>query len=84
MLWGTRAAGWLEHGLHNLPVHPIARHSRLGSPAVAAHLQADQAPTLAELFLAELPTISLGFPVRAQHTQSEEEEPEASRTCCDH
>lgn len=48
--------------LHDLTVHTVTRHSRLGSTAVAAHLQADQTFALAELLLAELSPISLGFP----------------------
>ena len=48
--------------LHDLTVHTVARHTGLGSPAVAAHLQADQTLALAELLLAELSSIPLGFP----------------------
>lgn len=51
-------------GLHDLTVHTVTRHSRLGSTAVAAHLQADQTFSLAELLLAELSSISLGFPAQ--------------------
>ena len=56
--------------LHDLPVHAVARHPRLGGPAVAAHLQADQTLALPELFLRKLPPIPLGFPTQGQHRES--------------
>lgn len=59
--------------LHDLTVHTVARHTGLGSPAVAAHLQANQTLALAELFLAELSSISLGFPMHAQQLQGQEQ-----------
>lgn len=49
-----------------MTVHAVARHTSLGSAAVAAHLQADQALALAELLLAELSSISLGFPTHVE------------------
>ncbi len=69
-------------GLHDLTVHAIARHTSLGSPAVAAHLQADQTLALAELLCAELSPIPLGFPVQVQQLQGEAEEQEASWAYC--
>lgn len=61
-------------GLHDLTVHTVARHTSLGRPAVAAHLQSDQTLTLAELLLAELSPIPLGFPIHEQQLQGEVQE----------
>lgn len=68
-------------GLHDLTVHTVARHTSLGSPAVAAHLQADQTLALAELLCAELSPIPLGFPVHVRQLQGEVVEHEASWAC---
>lgn len=59
--------------LHDLTVHTVACHTGLGSPAVAAHLQANQTLASAELFLTELSSISLGFPVHMQQLQGQEQ-----------
>ncbi len=69
-------------GLHYLTVHTVARHTSLGSPAVAAHLQANQTLALAELLFRELSPITLGFPVRVKRLKGEVEEDEASQACC--
>lgn len=54
-----------------MTVHAVARHTSLGSAAVAAHLEADQALALAELLLAELSSISLGFPKHLEELKCE-------------
>lgn len=59
--WGTV--------LHDLARHAIACHARLRRPAVAAHLQADQALALTKLLLGKLAPMPLGFPEGTSMTE---------------
>lgn len=63
-LQGLRSSGCLMHivRLHDLAVHAVPSHARLGRPAVAAHLQADQVLAPAQLLFGKFPPVTLRLP----------------------
>lgn len=63
-----QVVGHLQAGLHDLAVHAVPSHASLGCAAVAAHLQADQVLSLAQLLFGKFPPVTLRLPEDGDET----------------